>query len=102
MRQSEEKKEREFLEKREEFYLECLPENNSVLDIATIVLAEEMNDFHKQQKLGLFNFEEGRAQDKYQAKKNLSETRVERFLFECLENKKERPKMRIKHSVESA
>ena len=47
LRPSEEKKEREFFEKREEFYLQCLPENNSVLDIATNFLADEMNDFHK-------------------------------------------------------
>jgi hypothetical protein len=40
-----------------------LPENNSVLEQSTSVLADEMNDFHKQQKLGLFNFDVGRAKD---------------------------------------
>ena len=98
LKESEEIKEREFFEKKEDFCVYCLPDNNSVLEIPTNVLKDEMNDFHKQQKLGLFNFDQGRANDGYQPRKISSEAYVERYLFEYQENKKERPKMRLKIS----
>ena len=71
-----------------------MPETNSEIDQSLNALADEMKEFHKQQKLGMFNFGE-MAQTKKKARKYSSETTQDWFLFEYHEVKKVKIRSRV-------